>query len=142
VVGNRLRVVIILETTTLSLAAFLFFLSCPSSPPSGKVEPRRTISIDPALAEQGRRLFNLKACNLCHSLDGSPATGPSLLGIGAKADRQTLRDWCSDPELIYQREGRRPLRNGFAPMPAQNVNPSEAQALSEYLLSLTQPPGR
>lgn len=126
----------------LSLGAFVLFVSCPSSSPPDRRVPPAAVSTDPALAERGRRLFNLKACNLCHSVDGSPSTGPSLMGIGRRSDRRTLQEWSSDPELIYEREDRHPLHQGFAPMPRQNVTPAEAEALAEYLLSLTPPSGR
>jgi mono/diheme cytochrome c family protein len=126
----------------LSLAASLLFLSCSSSAPPSEADRKPAIPVDPTLAEQGRRIFNLKACNLCHSVDGSPGTGPTLAGIARGADRQALIDWSLDPERVYRREGRRPLRSGFAPMPAQPVSPQEAQALAEYLLTLTRPNGR
>ena len=98
--------------------------------------------MDAALAEQGRRLFTRKACDYCHSLDGSPATGPSLVGIGRRSDRDTLIDWSMDPDRVYQREGRRPLHRGFPPMPRQDVTRPEAEAIAEFLMSLSPPSGR
>jgi mono/diheme cytochrome c family protein len=142
VVGKRLLVVRIRDAVALSLGVSVFLLSCPSSSPPGGHAPPVADSFNPVLAEQGRRLFNLKACNLCHSADGSPGTGPTLMGVARRSDRRTLLEWCSDPDLIYQREGRRPMHRGFAPMPRQNVAPGEAEALAEYLLSLTPPSGR
>lgn len=141
-VGSRHRNATIRETMALSLAASFLFLTCSSPALPTRVEKGPAISADPALAQQGKRLFNLKACNLCHSVDGSRSTGPTLAGVALSVDRQTLIDWSLDPERVYQREGRRPLRSGFAPMPAQQVSPEEARALAEYLLSLTGPTGR
>lgn len=126
----------------LSLGAFLLLSSCSSSTSDPPVEAPAPAPVDAALAEQGRSLFTRKACDYCHSLDGSPATGPSLVGIAQRSDRSTLRDWSMDPELVYQREGRRPLHQGFPPMPRQEVTRQEAEAIAEFLLSLTPPSGR
>ncbi|MCI0408203.1 MAG: cytochrome c, partial [Acidobacteria bacterium] len=116
--------------------------SCSSSPPDPPVKAPAPIPADPVLAEQGRSLFTRKACDYCHSLDGSPATGPSLVGIARRSDRSALADWSMDPELVYQREGRRPVHQGFPPMPRQEVTRQEAEAIAEFLLSLNPPSGR
>ena len=126
----------------LSLGALVFLLSCPSSSPDPPASAPPPVPVDPVRAQQGRRLFTLKACDFCHSLDGSPATGPSLVGIPRRSDRGALIDWSMDPEVIYQREGRRPIHRGFAPMPRQEVTRPEAEALAEFLMSLTPPSGR
>jgi cytochrome c551/c552 len=127
----------------LSLGVLLFLSSsCSSSspdPPAGAPAPS---AVDAALAEQGRKLFTRKACDYCHSLDGSPATGPSLMGIARRSDRSALTDWSMDPELVYQREGRRPIHRGFPAMPRQEVTRQEAEAIAEFLLSLNPPSGR
>jgi len=126
----------------LSLGILLLLSSCssPSQDPPAKAPAPHPAN--PLLAEQGRRLFTRKACDYCHSLDGSPATGPSLVGIALRSDRSTLLEWSMDPELVYQREGRRPLHRGFPTMPRQEVSRQEAEALAEFLLSLTPPNGR
>lgn len=126
----------------LSLGALVILSSCPSSSPEIPAKAPAPAPVDSALAEQGRRLFTLKACDYCHSLDGSPATGPSLIGIARRSDRSLLRDWSMDPEVVYQREGRRPLHGGFPPMPRQEVTRQEAEAIAEFLLSLNPPNGR
>jgi len=126
----------------LSLGALVILSSCPSSSPEIPAKAPAPVPVDSALAEQGRRLFTLKACDYCHSLDGSPATGPSLVGIARRSDRSLLRDWSMDPEVVYQREGRRPLHGGFPPMPRQEVTRQEAEAIVEFLLSLNPPSGR
>ncbi len=125
-----------------SLGALLFLSSCSSPAPDSPARVSAPSPPDAALAEQGRRLFTRKACDYCHSLDGSPATGPSLVGIARRSDRSTLVDWSMDPELVYQREGRRPLHQGFPPMPRQNVTWQEAEAIAEFLMSLNPPSGR
>jgi mono/diheme cytochrome c family protein len=126
----------------LSLGILLLLSSCPASSPEPPARAPASTSLDAAQVEQGRRLFTRKACDYCHSLDGSPATGPSLVGIARRSDRSTLIDWSMDPEVVYQREGRRPLHRGFAPMPRQEVTRQEAEALAEYLLSLIPPSGQ
>jgi cytochrome c551/c552 len=124
----------------LSLGVLLFVSSCPSSSPDSPAGAPPVV--DAALAEQGRRLFRGKACDYCHSLDGSPATGPSLMGIARRSDRSALTDWSMDPELVYRHEGRRPIHQGFPAMPRQEVTRQEAEAIAEFLLSLNPPSGR
>jgi len=121
---------------------FSFLTACSKAPSDRQAQAPVAAVVDASLAEQGRRLFTQKACDLCHHLDGSPATGPGLAGIGKTADRKTLMDWCMDPEAIYRRAGRRPLRPGYPPMPPQRVTREEARAIAEYLVSLTPPSGR
>jgi cytochrome c oxidase subunit 2 len=38
-----------------------------------------------ASAELGRALYQQKGCSACHSIDGSPRVGPSLLGAASRA---------------------------------------------------------
>ena len=126
----------------LSLGFLPWAFACSPAPPQHDTKATAPSALDAQLAEQGRKLFVRKGCDLCHRVDGSPGTGPGLAGIGKTIDRKKLMDWCMDPEVIYRREGRRPLRPGYAPMPPQEVTSDEARAIAEYLLGLTPPSGR
>ncbi len=44
---------------------------------------------DVPLVELGEKLYKKKACNACHSLDGSKVVGPSFKGIAGKTERLT-----------------------------------------------------
>jgi len=59
-------------------------------------------------AEYGKKLFTAKACNTCHTLDGSPSNGPSFKGVfghsvklanGSEvlADENYIRESILDP---------------------------------------------
>lgn len=42
-----------------------------------------------SLADYGRKLYTSKACNTCHSLDGSKNVGPTFLGIFGREEAMT-----------------------------------------------------
>jgi len=103
--GRRLKGLLV-EARRMVVAlslGFSFLTACSKAPSDRQAQAPVAAVVDASLAEQGRRLFTQKACDLCHHLDGSPATGPGLAGIGKTADRKTLMDWCMDPEAIYRR---------------------------------------
>ncbi|HSR51805.1 MAG TPA: c-type cytochrome, partial [Acidobacteriota bacterium] len=61
---------------------------------------------------RGRRLLEEKACTACHSVGGGDRQGPDLAGVADKYDRERLRQWLHDPEVIYQRTGKTPINEG------------------------------
>ncbi len=95
-------------------------------------------------AEQGKQLFEIKACLGCHSVDGSAMVGPSLQGIFAKKERQLASGEMVPIDENYIRESilnpEAKIAAGFEkiPMPAfaGQLNDEELQALIAYLKSL------
>jgi len=97
---------------------------------------------DPALAAEGRRIFERRGCYSCHELEGFPSLpriGPSLVGVGdrvlepaplvARGIRPTLPNWIftkvSHPDHVL--DGAR--------MPTFGFRPDEAAAITVALLS-------
>jgi sulfur oxidation c-type cytochrome SoxX len=97
---------------------------------------------DPALAAEGRRIFERRGCYSCHELEGFPSLpriGPKLTGVGdrvlepapllARGIEPTLPNWIftkvSHPDHVL--EGARMPTFGFAP--------DEAAAVTVALLS-------
>ncbi len=92
--------------------------------------------------DYGAKLYNAKACNTCHSVDGSPGNGPSFLGAFGK------REQLSDGSTItvdenYLRESilnpRTKIVAGYQPiMPTYQglLNDAEVDALVAYIKSL------
>ena len=96
------------------------------------------------LPEQGKELFALKACNSCHSVDGSALVGPSLKGLAAHGSVQ-LQDGSSvEPDENYLRESilnpQAKIVAGFdtVPMPAfaGQLSEDELKALIAYIKTL------
>ncbi len=95
-----------------------------------------------SLPELGAKLYKAKACNTCHSTDGSPLVGPSFKGVyghrvelsdgsTVTADENYLRESILKPQAKVVK--------GFQPvMPTYQsiLKPREVDALIEYIKSL------
>lgn len=109
------------------LATVLAALAVWLAGPAAAQTPGPATVTDPALVQQGRRLF-LNGCQSCHGLDarGVERRGPTLVGAGeASAD-------------FYLRTGRMPAENsgdqGYRADPA--YSDAEIRALTAYVGSL------
>ncbi|UQA60337.1 NnrU family protein [Polyangium aurulentum] len=100
---------------------------------------------DPA---RGRELFQMKGCAACHSLDGSPRPGPSLLGLVGRSRRvvtaEKPRELIAD-EAYIRRSILRPAADvveGFVPgaMPGLPVSDQEVDHLVAAIVELSAPP--
>ncbi len=92
-----------------------------------------------AMADFGQRVYNARACVSCHSLDGSPKTGPSWKGLFGKtenlADGSTL---VVDENYIRQSilEPNAQIVSGFAggmPSYAGQLDDEQITALIEFI---------
>ncbi|HUM16312.1 MAG TPA: cytochrome c [Candidatus Nitrosotalea sp.] len=82
---------------------------------------------DPALVEQGRRIFEARGCYGCHTIgDVGAKSAPSLTRVGAKYSRAYLTSWLRDT----------PPRAWKEHMPKIQATEPEIQALAAYLSSL------
>ena len=66
--------------------------------------------------------------------------GPDLLGVGDKYSRDDLIRWAKDPESIYAERKKKPINEGYPPMPPMNLSESDAQKVADYLLGYAHPP--
>lgn len=85
----------------------------------------------PGEAAAGKPLFTSYACAGCHSLDGSRLVGPSLKGIGARADKAFLKQAVLDPNAV--------IAKGFPaaiPSFAGMLTEQQIEDLLAYLQSL------
>jgi mono/diheme cytochrome c family protein len=82
------------------------------------------VSIDPALAKQGQRLFREKTCDNCHRIGSSPAgIGPELTDAGKRLRPGWVINFIQKPEHYLETR-----------MPNLKVSPDEAKALAAYVL--------
>lgn len=94
----------------------------------------------PAAPSSGSDLLAKYACTACHSLDGSPMTGPTFKGLydskrtladgkTVVADESYLAESINDPNAKVVK--------GFDPvMPPMPIPPNEVHAIVEYLETL------
>lgn len=109
------------------LISFLFFSSVAVSPATAQVS--------------GESVFIEGKCVRCHTIGKGRFVGPDLLGVGERYSRDDLVRWAKDPESLYAERKKKPINEGYPPMPPMNLSESDAQRVADYLLGYTPPPG-
>jgi cytochrome c oxidase subunit 2 len=94
----------------------------------------------------GARIYSIRGCNACHSVDGSPKVGPSWKGLWGKteslADGSTVKIDGADGENYLKESILDPnakVVSGYAPqMPpyAGQLNDQHIEALVAYMKTL------
>ena len=90
----------------------------------------------------GEHLFEKKACNGCHSVDGSPLVGPTLKGVMGREEKLTSGETITVDENYLRESILAPATkvvDGFAPsMPPfeGQLSDEEVNALIDYLKTL------
>lgn len=96
---------------------------------------------DRALATRGYGLMQARGCFACHSLDGTPRSGPTLLGLWGRK-RPVATPLGASDVLVDEAYVARSLREpdfevvvGYAPhlMPKLDVSDDEVHAISEVI---------
>ena len=85
--------------------------------------------------EKGKVLFQGRGCSYCHTIGKGKRQGPDLKNVANRYDREDLKKWLADPEIVYKETGRRPLNRGFAPMPRVVLTEEEIKDLIAFLKS-------
>jgi mono/diheme cytochrome c family protein len=82
----------------------------------------------PALAQQGRRIFQLNRCETCHGVDGLHGTvaAPPLAGTASLLPADTLESLLRHHTTRMQRGG----------MPLTNMNPADMKALITFIRAM------
>ncbi len=114
----------------LSVFIFFLFLLILQSP-----------SVSAQVLSSGEEIFVQGKCVRCHTIGRGRFVGPDLLGVGERYSRGDLIKWAQDPENIYAERKRKPINEGYPPMPPMNLSESDAQKVADYLVGYTFPPG-
>lgn len=93
------------------------------------------------MLSSGEEIFTQGKCVRCHTIGRGRFVGPDLLGVGDKYSRDDLIRWAKDPESLYSERKKKPINEGYPPMPPMNLSESDAQRVADYLLEYTPPPG-
>jgi cbb3-type cytochrome oxidase cytochrome c subunit len=114
----------------------------PVPPPQRGRAAARTV--DPALAERGRRVFVNRGCNACHTIgrtEARTAEGPDLAGVTERRTNEWLVAWLKDPNAMF---GSDPVADAmleqyrFVKMPNMRLADGEISALIAYLAQFPQ----
>ena len=100
---------------------FLFFVS-----------EEAVLSAETAIS--GEEIFTQGKCSRCHTLGRGRFVGPDLLGVGERYSRDEIIKWARNPELVYGERKKKPLNEGYPPMPPMNLSEERARLVADYLL--------
>jgi cytochrome c oxidase subunit 2 len=105
----------------------------PSAPPGGAPPS--------SAAELGKKLFETRGCDACHSVDGSEGVGPTMKGLYGR--EVEMEDGSTEPadETHLEEDIRDPSKRivkGFQPlMPELPLTDEEVKALVAYIKALS-----
>ncbi len=118
-----------MKVKTLQLFLISFCLFFPAAAPSATARV------------SGEAVFVEGRCVRCHTLGRGRFVGPDLLGAGKKYSRDDLIKWAQNPEGIYAEKNKKPINEGYPPMPPTDLSQSKAHAVVDYLLNYKSPSG-
>lgn len=89
--------------------------------------------LDPALAEQGRQIFETK-CSMCHKMD-TTYVGPSLGEVTARRTPAYIMNMILNPQEMVEKHpvAKQLLAERMTFMPNQQLTLADARAVLEYL---------
>jgi len=90
-------------------------------------------------AEDGRKIFETRGCNRCHTIGGGKLLGPDLKGVSSRRAEPWLRTWLADPASMIRASpdlANWPREYDGIVMPNQNLSAAEITALIIYLAKL------
>ncbi len=109
--------------------------------PSVQQEPGGVVvaEVKVASVEAGAALYKARACNACHSIDGSKLVGPSFKGLWGRTEKTSGGDVTVD--LAYLKESlvnpMAKIVEGYPPaMPPQVLTDLEVESIALYLQTL------
>jgi len=102
----------------------------------------KSMTVDPALAKQGKSLFQKKGCVGCHTIGKGRMAGPDLLGVTDRRTEDWLKRWIKAPDAMYDSDSiAKSLIAEFAQMakmPNLRLTDPEVDALISYLAQESQ----
>lgn len=109
------------------ILAFIFFFSSQWVPSSAQAQP------------SGEEIFTQGKCARCHTIGRGRFVGPDLLGVGERYSRDDLIRWAGGPESLYAERKKKPINEGYPPMPPMNLSKADAERVADYLVEYTLP---
>ena len=84
---------------------------------------------------QGKTLFEDKGCIRCHTIGRGRFVGPDLYDVEKKYDKEQILLWSKNPQLIYEELNKRPVNQGYPPMPSFEISDTEAREIANFLIN-------
>ena len=98
------------------------------------------ITVDPALAQRGKSLFQSRGCTGCHAF-GKKVSGPDLVGATERRSTGWLKSWLKDPTAMYDSDStaKQLLADAHGiKMPNLHLSDADIDALINYLAQETE----
>ena len=114
---------------TLSLAVCAAIALAPAA------AAQSSITVDAALAKQGKTLFTNRGCNACHAF-GKKLAGPDLVGATERRSQDWLRRWLKTTDEMLQTDSiAQAMLVEFqnVKMPNLKLSDAEVEALLHYM---------
>ena len=95
--------------------------------------------VDPAQAEQGRKVFVNRGCNFCHTIgrkEERTAEGPDLAGVTDRRTKEWLTRWLKDPMAMFGSDDIADamlVQYKYVKMPNLRLSPGEIESLIAYM---------
>lgn len=102
-------------------------------------EAKAAVVVSAASAEAGEALYKAKACNACHSIDGTRLVGPSFKGLWGHEVATNVGTVTVD-DAYFRESVLQPMAkivDGYPPaMPPQQLNDLEIESLALFIQTL------
>jgi mono/diheme cytochrome c family protein len=100
----------------------------------GKFKDITLAALDPAIAEQGKVIFEAK-CSACHKTTDQKVVGPGLAGVTTKRKAAWILNMITNPVEMTQKDpaAKDLLAEHLTQMTFQDVSDEDAKKLLEYL---------
>lgn len=108
----------------------------PSRPLIAEATAKERAEKKVAEEKEGETIFKMKGCVACHTVGKGRLVGPDLKGVSKKYTREFMEKWLKNPDIVYTEGKRKPLNEGYPPMPPQNLTHEEIEHIIKYLETL------
>jgi nitrite reductase (NO-forming) len=118
------------------LAAVVCFTP-PQKAVAQEAQVKSSFQPNPELVASGRKIFNAKGCQACHSIGQGKMAGPDLKGVAERAPVEWIRTFLKNPRAQFDNQDGRTLALVIeargAVMPNFRLRDDEIDALVNYL---------
>ena len=102
----------------------------------------KTVKVNQTLADEGKQISDSNGCTSCHTIDGGKGVGPTWKGsYGAEIELDNGTTVEVDVKYLSEAilKPNESVQKGFSPsMPENNFSEKDAEAVAEYIKSLSQ----
>jgi nitrite reductase (NO-forming) len=100
------------------------------------VRAQEALKVDPALADQGAKVWKSKSCDGCHTIGKGKRAGPDLAGVTSRRSTDWLTQWLKNPPAMAKTDDAAKAmvkESQGVMMPDFHLKDDEIKALINYL---------